>query len=119
MQSQIKMAGLKNRDEVAAILAESDCYVSASVLETFGVPFIEAWVTGIPSIGVKGGPIDEYFSDENGSLFEADNADSLANVMKKVYLQRKSYDRRRISQKAVSLFSSENVAARIMEVFED
>lgn len=119
LQKQIEMTGFKQRNEVAEILAESDCYVSASILETFGVPFIEAWVTGIPSIGVRGGPIDEYFTDENGLLFEGDNPDSLAEAMKKVYANSGSYDRKRISQKAVSLFSSKSVAAGLMEVFEN
>ncbi len=118
LQEQIKMVGFKNRDEVARIVAESDCHVSASILETFGVPFIEGWVTGIPSIGVKGGPIDEHFHENNGILFEADNSDALAEAMKKVYNSRDKYDRKAISDWAVSLFSSRCVADRLVEIYD-
>lgn len=117
MQDQIEMLGFKNRDEVAAITAECDCHVSASILETFGVPFIEGWVTGLPSIGVKNGPIDEYFNEGNGVLFDADNSDALAEAMKQVYNNRDKYDRKAISEWAVSMFSSRCVADRLVEIF--
>ena len=112
------MTGFKKREEVAELLAESDCYVSASILETFGVPFIEAWETGLPCIGVKGGPIDELFNSENGYLFKSDDSDDLAEVMKKMYAEKERFNRKNISENAVSLFSSSRVAARLMEVFE-
>lgn len=119
MQNQIEMMGFKNRDEVARIVAESDCHVSASILETFGVPFIEGWVTGIPSIGVKGGPIDEHFNENNGLLYEADNSDALAEAMRQVYNSRDKYDRKAISEWAVSMFSSRCVADRLVEIFSE
>ncbi len=119
MSDQIIMTGFKKREEVAELLAESDCYVSASILETFGVPFIEAWVTGLPCIGVKGGPIDELFNSENGYLFKSDDSDDLAEVMKKMYAEKERFNRKNISENAVSLFSSSSVAARLLEVFEN
>lgn len=117
MQNQITMTGFKSHDAVADILAGCDCYVSASILETFGVPFIEAWVTGIPGIGVKNGPLDEYFNESNGLLFEADNTDALAEAMRKIYDSRDKFDRKNISENAVSVFSANSVAVKLMEIF--
>ncbi|MBO5320068.1 MAG: glycosyltransferase [Ruminococcus sp.] len=119
MQDQIELLGFKNHDEVAGIVADCDCHVSSSVLETFGVPFVEGWVTGLPSIGVKNGPIDEYFNESNGVLFDADNSDALAEAMKQVYNNRDKYDRKAISEWAVSMFSSRCVADRLVEIFSE
>lgn len=119
MSEQITMTGFRKREEVAGLLAESDCYVSASILETFGVPFIEAWVTGLPCIGVENGPIDELFNNENGVLFKADDPDDFAKAMKKIYAEKDRFNRKAISEKAVSLFSSSSIAEKLLEVFEN
>lgn len=119
MNENIEMTGFMENSRVAEILGESDCYVSGSVFETFGVPFIEAWVTGIPSIGYKTNPINEYFNESNGVLFDSGNVESLAEAMKKVYSLREKYSRKEISQTAVKNFSSEKVAEKIMEIIRN
>lgn len=118
VSDRIIMSGFKNHNEIADMYAGADCYVSASVFETFGVPFIEAWVTGLPSIGTKGGSIDEYFTNENGLLFEKDNTDDLVRAMKSVYSNKDAYVGKNISETAGSLFSSKKVAERLVKIFE-
>ncbi|MBR5405065.1 MAG: glycosyltransferase [Oscillospiraceae bacterium] len=117
MQDRIILTGVKERREVAEILGQTDCYVSASVLETFGVPFIEAWVTGIPCIGAKDGPIDEFFTEDRGMLFPPDDVDALAAAMRTMYEKRAQFDGEQISKWAVSHFSEESVAARLAEIY--
>lgn len=118
MQNRIELTGYKAREEVFKILAETDCYVSASVLETFGVPFIEAWVTGIPCIGAKNGPIDSYFTEETGLLFPPDDVDALAAVMRQMYQNSSRYDGKKISEWAASQFTGKSVAARLCEIYD-
>lgn len=118
VQAQTDMLGFCKRPEVAKLYAESDCYVSASILETFGVPFIEAWITGIPCIGARGGPVDCYFKPENGLLFEKEQVKSLAAAMQQVYQNRAQYDRKQISDEAAALFSAEEVVRRLCSIYE-
>ena len=68
---------------------------------------------------MKNGPIDEYFNESNGVLFDADNSDALAEAMKQVYNNRDKYDRKAISEWAVSMFSSRCVADRLVEIFSE
>ena len=116
---QVKMLGIQNREDVAKLYTGADCYVSASILETFGVPFIEAWVTGLPCIGVQGGPVDQYFSPQNGLLFEGDNVDSLAEAMRQIYQNRSAYNRKQISETASAIFTADRVAGRLRTIFTD
>lgn len=119
MSEQIEMTGFLSREKVAENLRNSGCYVSASNLETFCVPFIEGWVTGVPCIGADDNPIYNYFNDSNGLLFKAEDVDSLAEAMKLVYSRRSTYDPHKISEKASELFSAENVSKRLVELFEN
>lgn len=46
---------MDSREELAALLASSDIYVSAMPYETFGLSVIEAQACGLPVVGVAGG----------------------------------------------------------------
>lgn len=119
MEDQITMVGFLSREETSKLIRKSDLFVSASVLETFGVPFIEAMACGKPVIGIKNGPLDKYINKENGVLFEQDNLDDLTRVLKDVYENRKSYDGKMISKNAINLFSEEKIINQLNEVFVD
>src|SRR5699024_6226829 len=84
MEERIKMHGFLSREKTAHILKKSHVFVSASILETFGVPFIEALACGKPVIGIKNGPIDKYINDSNGILFEQDDINDLMDKLNEV-----------------------------------
>jgi L-malate glycosyltransferase len=119
MSENITILGFLSREDTARRIRNSDAYVSGSVLETFGVPFIEAMACGKPVIGIKNGPIDKYISDANGFLFQQDNLDDMVKAMKQVYKKRESYDGRIIANTANKLFSEEAVAKQLKKTFEN
>lgn len=117
MQDRIVMAGFLSRKETANLIRKSDTFVSASVLETFGVPFIEAMACGKPVVGIKNGPLDKFINVKNGILFEQDDVEDLARALIDVYQNRESYDGEIISKNAINLFSEEKVIKQLNEIF--
>lgn len=117
MKNQIKMTGRLSHDDVAKLMQKTDCFVSASVLETFGVPFIEAWSCGKPVIAVKPSPIEFYLTEKNGLLVSADNPDEMAEAMRNIYNNREKYSSMEIAETAEKIFSQKAVAGELLERF--
>ena len=117
MENQIIMTGFLPREETAKQIRQSNAFVSASALETFGVPFIEAMASGKPVIGTKGGPIDIYINEYNGVLFEKDNVKDLSRAMELIYNDREKYDAKQIAKKANELFSEKAIAEELIRTF--
>ncbi|MEJ8767645.1 glycosyltransferase [Oceanobacillus sp. HCA-5259] len=117
MKDQISLLGFLSREETAKKVRKSDAFVSASVLETFGVPFIEAMASGKPVIGAVGGAIDTYIDESNGLLFQADNVDDLSKSLKFMVDNRMNYNERQIAEKADHLFSENAVAKNLIDTF--
>ena len=49
---ELVLLGWQKPDKVACFLRESDCYITASNLETFCLPVAEAWMCGLPCIAL-------------------------------------------------------------------
>lgn len=119
MEKQIFLTGYKELSEVAEILHEMDIYVSASRVETFGVPVIEAWVSGIPAIVADNSPLNDYFTPHNGVLFKLDDKESLRSSLRYASDHMDKYDREEISKVAVGLFSSKGVSKQLMQIYSN
>lgn len=119
MISRIYMTGFLTRNETAKKVRQSDVFVSGSVLETFGVPFIEAMASGKPVIGVKGGSIDIYINDSNGILYDANNVDHLASTLHSLYQNRNKYNEEQIADKARNLFSEQAIVERLKGTYKN
>jgi len=100
-------------------LKSSDCFVLASQNETFGVVYIEALACGIPVIATKCGGPEEFVSEENGFLVPVDDIDSLVKAMRDIYENSKNYDREKISKVTAGLFSPNEIANRLLEVYKN
>ncbi len=118
MHDRISMLGFLSREETANKLKNSDAYVSASVLETFGVPFIEAMACGKPVIGVEDGPIDKYINEQNGVLFKVDDIESLSFALSRVYENKNEYNQEEIAQKTQSIFSQNSIAEQLIGLYK-
>ncbi|WP_066190748.1 glycosyltransferase [Gracilibacillus timonensis] len=119
MKDRIIMHGFLSREKTAEILQNADVFFSASILETFGVPFIEAMACGKPVIGVENGPIDVYINEHNGVLVEKDNLKEMTSVLRKVYNDRKYYTGKKISNLAQKIFSEKSIAKELINIYND
>ncbi|MBN2364600.1 MAG: glycosyltransferase family 1 protein [Calditrichaeota bacterium] len=74
---------IENRSLLAKYLASSDIYVTAGPYETFGLSVLEAQASGLASVGVDAGALQERITPEIGILGEVNNPDQFAvNILK-------------------------------------
>lgn len=117
MDHSIIMHGFLPREETAKLLKNCDAYVSASVLETFGVPYIEALACGKPVIGAKEGAIDRYITNSNGILFEKNNKEELVNALETMVDQYDQYNNKEIARNAESIFSERAIIEELKKIY--
>lgn len=80
---------LGNRDDVAALIGDTDAVVVASRNEPFGRVLLEALALEVPVIAPdRGGPVEIVGNGERGFLFTAGSAESLANTIRELLSNR-------------------------------
>lgn len=99
LTEQIFLMGLRDRKEIAKRMHESDCFVLASKLETFGVAYIEALAAGLPVIATNCGGPEEFVHKDNGILIEVNDAQGLTDAMLKMYNESDKFDREKFQKK--------------------
>jgi glycosyltransferase involved in cell wall biosynthesis len=119
LTEQIFLMGLRDRKEIAKRMHESDCFVLASKLETFGVAYIEALAAGLPVIATNCGGPEEFVCKDNGILIAVDDVQGLIDAMLKMYNESDKFDRETISKEIVDKFSPETIAKRLTEIYRD
>lgn len=119
LADRVDFLGWKSQSETADLLNGSSCYVSASPLETFGVPFVEAWMCGVPCIGADDNPLRSSFGETNGKLFETGSVESLSRAMDFVWENRLIANSGAIAAWAEGSFSRAVVAGEIEQLLCD
>ena len=118
MENRIELAGIRPREEIAQRLQQADCFVLASVSETFGVSYLEALSCGVPVIATRCGGPECFVNEHNGLMVEPDDVEGLASAMLTMYCNGGSYNCAAIAQEVRNHYSSQAVAARLMEQYE-
>ena len=118
MENRIELAGIRPREEIAQRLQQADCFVLASVSETFGVSYLEALSCGVPVFATRCGGPECFVNEHNGLMVEPDDVEGLASAMLTMYCNGGSYNRAAIAQEVRNHYSSQAVAARLMEQYE-
>jgi glycosyltransferase involved in cell wall biosynthesis len=60
--------GIRQRRDLAKLLAAADVFVSASLMETYGLALVEAMACGIPVVAFRVGGIPEAAPDGHGAI---------------------------------------------------
>ena len=60
--------GIRDRCDVARLLAAADVFVTASLMETYGLTLVEAMACGIPVVAFRVGGIPEAAPDGQGAI---------------------------------------------------
>ena len=77
--------GWQPHDQLARLYAEASVFVMPSLIEAFGVVFLEAMAAGVPVIGSNVGGITELIRDEeNGLLARVDDPEHLAQQINRL-----------------------------------
>lgn len=77
LRKRVKFVGKVSDQRLSNLYRSADVFVSASMHEGFGMPFLEAMASGLPCIGSNATAIPETMAGA-GILFEPENAEDLA-----------------------------------------
>jgi glycosyltransferase involved in cell wall biosynthesis len=112
--------GRKNQEELQKIYAETTLFCLPSLVEAFGVVYIEAMAAGLPVIGTTNGGASEIINDgENGLLVAPDHPQMLAEALIKLLSDLPL--RERFVKKGVETaqtFSVDNMMAETYKIYD-
>lgn len=111
--------GELNREEVNYNIKNSDVFVLASRVETFGVVFIEAMVQGKPVIGTKTGGPDTFINNRVGLTVDIDDIDQLAESIDYMYQNYNDFDNEYIKDYCINNFSEDIVVDKIKAIYSE
>ncbi len=77
VEGRVAFAGRVSDRRLSALYRSADVFVSASLHEGFGMPFLEAMASGLPCVGAEIAAIPEVEAGA-GLLFEPENPEDLA-----------------------------------------
>ena len=118
LQDRVCLLGQLDRDHIVKLYNNSNVFIMVSASETFGVVYAESLMCGLPTIGTHNGGAEDILNCYGGYLCEVDNIDDISNKMIDVYNDYKTIDRERIYLEAVSRFSENIVAKRIIDLYK-
>lgn len=110
------LTGYQPKEKIAEILQDSDFFVHASTIETFGVVIVEAMMTGTPVICSNVGALPELVDESNGILCENTIEKWVEGIEKAIAL---SFRNEKIAGDIKDKFSTSNVGKRIKTVYNE
>ena len=112
----VVIMGQLDKEQVRALLYESDALVLPSRSEVQPIVLLEAMSTGIPVVSTE--VIPQNLRLEGGCfIVPVDNADALADAMK--HVAETPIDGQQISQQVAQLASARVVGERLEKVFKE
>ncbi len=118
LNSQIRLLGSKNRQEIMEEMKQADTFVLASRGETFGVVYIEAMLTGLPIIATKCGGPEHFTTPKNGILIQKDDEKQLTEALVNMKNNAYKYNSKDISERCYAQFSPENISSQLLKVYK-
>ena len=110
--------GRVDPNEVPGLLRESDAFVLASRVETFGIVLAEAMACGLPIIMTKTSAWRELADDSTGIAVDVDDIPALSEAMERMASEDR-YDPERIRAYCRARFSGETVCRRLTQIYRE
>jgi alpha-1,6-mannosyltransferase len=109
---------IKNKDDLARLLASADIYVTAGPHETFALSVVEAQASGLPVVGVEAGALRDRVPPDMGRLGPIADADAMATNVQTAFAQRSEMGAAARLHVEAS-FSWERTFERLFEAYEE
>ncbi|MDR3651975.1 MAG: glycosyltransferase [Paludibacter sp.] len=115
-QLRAEFTGYQPKAKIATILHNSDFYIHASTIETFGIVIVEALMTGTPVICSNVGALPEIINESNGILCE----NTIEKWVEGIQLCiNTSYNSKQISVNTGNRFSLEIIGSQINDAYKE
>ena len=115
--SRVKFTGLLENREVVTAYREAGFMVMFSNYENMPVVISEALACGLPVVATAVGGIPEFVNTDNGRLVAARDEGALLEAILFMLDHAHEYDRQKIRQEAVQIFSKPAVAMKLKELY--
>ena len=113
---KVRLTGsIADRSTRSMLLGASDIFVSASLMETYGLTLIEAMSCGIPVVAFRTGGIPEAVPDEAGILCELLDAFAFKAAIQRLYHSKEL--RNELGTAASKLIATRNAKGRFAAEF--
>lgn len=109
-EHQIKLLGALDEEKLALEYEKSNCLVSLSKFETFGIVFREANIVGRPVISYMNEGIQENWTKDLGIIIEDLESSTIRRALTTMIKNYDNYDFKRISEYTHNLYSSEIIS---------
>jgi len=106
--------GFLNKVEIAKILQESDFFIHASTVETFGIVIAEALLCGTPVICSNVGALPELINESNGVLCENTLEQWVTGLKTLISFK---FNHVEIANKILVKYSNENIAKELNDIY--
>ena len=111
-----EFTGYLDKSEIVKKLQDSDFFVHATTIETFGVVVAEALLTGTPVICSNVSALTELISESNGELCENTVEDWVRGLKKKINT---NYDKKQIALDIKQKYEKVTIGKSINSVYQD
>jgi glycosyltransferase involved in cell wall biosynthesis len=108
--------GIRERRDLARLLAAADVFVSASLMETYGLTLVEAMACGTPVVAFRVGGIPEAAPNDEGAIL-CPSQDGVALIDAITRLRNSPELRRTLGNRAQEAAHSRNAASSFSNAF--
>ena len=117
MDKYVNFVGRKTKEEIAKILNEHNIYVVSSNTETFCIPAIEAFASGIPVVSTKCNGPEEFIDKKSGKLVPFNDIEKMAHAILDVYNNIDNYDIKYLRSIANN-YSGKSISKKAISIYE-
>ena len=117
LTQKIEFLGSLKKYQVYKLLENSDCFVSSSLFETFGVSIIEALSSGLPVIATRCGGPEDTIDETNGILVPPNDVEQLSKALLWIYQNHNAFDREQIKRNAMANFGEKTIVAKLVDLY--
>ena len=115
---RISFFGKYSKRQSSELFANSNAFVLTSQIETFGIVYVEALLSGVPCIGTKGQGPEDIINESNGFKVQYGDIEELSNKMRILYDSGKKFDSQKLRNDAIANFSKETICNKIEKIYQ-
>jgi len=119
LENVVKFQGYATSQEVAVWMQNCDFFVQPSLMETFGVVYIEAMACGKPVVGADLPVLREIVSKDSGVLVAPGDVESLENGIEYMLDNFQNYSSQKIANYIKCKFDYETVGNMLNSAYRD
>jgi len=119
LEDRVTFTGALGKEGVVKNLSESDIFVSASKIETFGIAILEALAVGLPVVTYDNGGIRDFMKDFCGVIVDNYTSDAFAKAINFLIQNISKYNSLAIKNYIIDNFSEKVFIQKIEEIYSE